>query len=161
MTNDDRLTIRTAAVVLGVHPNTVRNRIRQGVYPSARLEDDGKGGRVWTVDRADLGTADTAVPDTAVAVPDTPPPAPQGAAGLDPGEVVTKALAPLMAELVALTDRLAQAQADRADSEVARRVAEHRAEGLRSEVDRLAAALEEARQPRRWWGGRRRAAGKD
>lgn len=151
----DRLTITEVARVLGVHRNTVRNRIRQGVYPSARQDDDGHGGQVWTVDRADLGTP-LPTPET----PETPPlPRPETPETRDPGEVVTKALAPLMAELVTLTDRLAQAQQDRADAQVQARVAEHRAEGLRADVDRLTAELAEARQVvpkprRRWWGGR-------
>ncbi|MBM3695274.1 MAG: helix-turn-helix domain-containing protein [Actinobacteria bacterium] len=140
---DDRVTITDAARLLGVHHNTVRNRIRAGMYPSARLEDDGHGGQVWTLDRADL----PALPPSETA--ETP--APAGPAP-DAGEVVTRALAPLMVQLVSLTERLAEAQQERADAEVQARVAEHLADGLRSQVAELTRKLAEVQQPRhRWW----------
>jgi hypothetical protein len=152
----DRLTLTEAARLLGVHRNTVRNRIRAGAYPMARLDDDGHGGQVWTLDPADL----PALPRAESA--ETPrPTASQVAPALDAGEVVTRALAPLMAELVTLAERLAQAQQERADAEVKARVAEHLADGLRARVDNLTLQLAEARKPRRRWWEHRTARGPD
>jgi len=135
---DERVTITDAAGLLGVHRNTVRNRIRRGMYPSARLDDDGHGGQVWTVDRADLD-----LPEGLGLPPRETRETPRGPTPETPEtpDTVTRALAPLMAELVTLTDRLAQAQQERADAEVARRVAEHERDRLREERDRLATQL--------------------
>lgn len=133
--SDDRLTITDAARLLGVHRNTVRNRIRAGQYPSARLDTDDQGRQTWTLDPGDL-----ALPEGTTAPPRETRESP---------DVVTRALAPLMAELVALTDRLAQAQQDRADADVARRVAEHERDRLLDERDRLTKELAERSRP--WW----------
>jgi len=143
---DGRLTITDAARLLGVHRNTVRNRIRAGQYPSATLDTDDQGRQVWTLDAQDLDLPEgaTAPPRETRKTPGTPRPgSPETPDGM------TRALAPLMAELVALTDRLAQAQQDRADADVARRVAEHERDRLRAERDRLTKELEDRDRP--WW----------
>jgi hypothetical protein len=49
----DEVTLAEAAELLGVHPNTVRNRIRSGVY-GARKVPSGAGPEIYLLKRAEL-----------------------------------------------------------------------------------------------------------
>lgn len=83
----DRITMREAAEVAGVHRNTVRNWVKSGKFDTARLEADPDGsGEIWRIDRDELedqgllaGEPQT-VPVTAATETETPaaatPPAP-------------------------------------------------------------------------------------
>jgi hypothetical protein len=54
-TNDnlsDRVTIREAATLLGVHPNTVRNRIKDGTYKAEKIITN--SGPTWLIERDSL-----------------------------------------------------------------------------------------------------------
>ena len=53
----DRITMREAAEVAGVHRNTVRNWVKGGKLEKALLEPDPDGrGEIWLIDRAELRT---------------------------------------------------------------------------------------------------------
>ena len=46
---NERLTIAEAAALLGVHPNTVRNRVKAGIYKAEKVVTD--NGQTWMIDR--------------------------------------------------------------------------------------------------------------
>jgi excisionase family DNA binding protein len=48
----DRMTIRQAAALLGVHPNTVRKRVRDGVYEAEKVSTE--QGFTWMIHRNTL-----------------------------------------------------------------------------------------------------------
>jgi hypothetical protein len=50
----ERVTIRDAATLLGVHPNTVRNRIKTGMYRAEKVHTE--RGETWMIDRDSLTT---------------------------------------------------------------------------------------------------------
>jgi predicted transcriptional regulator len=50
----ERVTIREAAALLGVHPNTVRNHIKAGVYAAEKVLTE--RGETWMIDRNSLIT---------------------------------------------------------------------------------------------------------
>jgi predicted transcriptional regulator len=50
----EMVTIREAATLLGVHPNTVRNHIKAGIYPAEKVLTE--RGETWTIDRNSLIT---------------------------------------------------------------------------------------------------------
>ena len=49
---EDTLTIRQAATLLGVHPNTVRNRIKSGVYRAEKIVTE--RGETYVIARSEL-----------------------------------------------------------------------------------------------------------
>src|SRR3712207_1592867 len=51
---DKRVTIAEAATLLGVHPNTVRNRVRAGIYRAEKVLTE--RGPTWMIDRDSLTT---------------------------------------------------------------------------------------------------------
>jgi hypothetical protein len=59
----DEVTLAEAAELLGVHPNTIRNRIRSGVY-EARKVPSAAGPEIYLLKRVELD------------IPTPPPPAP-------------------------------------------------------------------------------------
>jgi hypothetical protein len=48
----DRVTIAQAAALLGVHPNTVRNRVKAGVYDAEKVVTE--NGQTWMITRNSL-----------------------------------------------------------------------------------------------------------
>src|ERR671912_39471 len=46
---NERLTISEAAALLGVHPNTVRNRVKAGIYRAEKVVTE--NGQTWMIDR--------------------------------------------------------------------------------------------------------------
>jgi hypothetical protein len=48
----DRVTIAQAATLLGVHPNTVRNRVKAGVYDAEKVVTE--NGQTWMISRNSL-----------------------------------------------------------------------------------------------------------
>jgi FtsZ-binding cell division protein ZapB len=57
----DRVTISEAATLLNVHPNTVRNRVRAGIYRAEKVLTE--RGPTWMIDRDSL-TTNTPTNDT-------------------------------------------------------------------------------------------------
>jgi DNA-binding transcriptional MerR regulator len=53
----DRVTISEAASLLGVHPNTVRNRVKDGTYQAEKIVTE--RGPTWYIDRNSLVTNTT------------------------------------------------------------------------------------------------------
>src|SRR5918994_996197 len=45
----DRVTIAEAATLLGVHPNTIRNRVKAGIYDAQKVVTE--NGQTWMIDR--------------------------------------------------------------------------------------------------------------
>ncbi len=127
-----------ASEAAGVSVSALRKWYGKGVIKS-RLDKDRRGQRRLVNLLEVLAYAGIGEPDNAAEV----------ATATGPDETLTKALAPLMAELVALTDRLASAQQERADAEVEARVSKHEAEQLREKVAALEDEIAQAR--RRWW----------
>lgn len=52
---EDALTIRQAAALLGCHPNTVRNRIKSGVYQADKVQTE--NGETYLIPRSELSQA--------------------------------------------------------------------------------------------------------
>jgi hypothetical protein len=50
----EMVTIRQAATLLGVHPNTVRKRVKAGIYPAEKVSTE--RGETWMLDRNSLTT---------------------------------------------------------------------------------------------------------
>jgi hypothetical protein len=50
----EKVTIRDAATLLGVHPNTVRNRVKSGMYRAEKVLTE--RGETWMIDRDSLTT---------------------------------------------------------------------------------------------------------
>jgi hypothetical protein len=50
----DRVTISEASTLLGVHPNTVRNRVKDGIYQAEKVVTE--RGPTWYIDRDSLVT---------------------------------------------------------------------------------------------------------
>jgi hypothetical protein len=50
----EKVTIREAATLLGVHPNTVRNRVKAGIYPAEKIHTE--RGETWVLNRDSLTT---------------------------------------------------------------------------------------------------------
>ena len=48
----DRVTIAQAATLLGVHPNTIRNRVKAGVYEAEKVVTE--NGQTWMIERNSL-----------------------------------------------------------------------------------------------------------
>ncbi len=51
-TGGDRVTIAEAATLLGVHPNTIRNRVKAGIYDAQKVVTE--NGPTWMLDRDSL-----------------------------------------------------------------------------------------------------------
>ena len=118
----NRVTIREAATLLNVHPNTVRHRVKVGIYKADKVVTD--KGPTWMLDRDSLIT-------------NTPTRGPQQA-----GEVVgSQNLAVVQELLRPFVEELGRAREDLG----AERVRRERAERERDELAARLAAREEAR----------------
>jgi hypothetical protein len=121
-----RVTITEAATLLGVHPNTVRNRVRGGVYDAEKVSTE--HGFTWMIDRDSL--VNTPLPRDSQ-------PAPSQTVNLEapqPLEVVQELLRPFVEDLGRVREELG-----------AERVRREHAERERDELAARLAALEEAR----------------
>ena len=121
-----RVTITEAAALLGVHPNTVRNRVRGGAYDAEKVSTE--HGFTWMVDRGSLVNAP---------LPRASHPTPSQAVNLEgphPVEVVQELLRPFVEDLGRVREELG-----------AERVRREQAERERDELAEELAALREAR----------------
>ena len=120
----DRLTIAEAATLLGVHKNTVRNRIKDGTYKAEKVITE--RGETYLIDRKSLLTNLTT---------NTLSSASQQLVNPAPMEFVQELLRPFVSELGDVREELG---AER----VRRQVAEERAAALEAELQELKDARE-------------------
>ena len=120
------VTITEAAALLGVHPNTVRNRVRGGVYDAEKVSTE--HGFTWMIDRDSL--VNTALPRASQRAPSQM----VNLEGPQPLEVVQELLRPFVEDLGRVREELG-----------AERVRREQAERERDELAAELAALQEAR----------------
>ena len=120
----DRLTIAEAAALLGVHKNTVRNRVKNGAYRAEMVQTE--RGPTYLIDRESLLTNLSA---------NTLSNASQELVGPQAMEFVQELLRPFVSELGEVREELG---AER----LRRQIAEERTAALEAELD----ALREARE---------------
>jgi excisionase family DNA binding protein len=120
----DRLTIAEAATLLGVHKNTVRNRIKDGTYKAEKVITE--RGQTYMIERNSLLTNLTT---------NTLSSGSQQLVSPAPMEFVQELLRPFVSELGDVREELGAERARR-------RMAEERAAALEAELD----ALKEARE---------------
>src|SRR5829696_1058069 len=119
----DRLTIAEAAALLGVHKNTVRNRIKNGSYRAEMVQTE--RGPTYLIERESLLTNLSA---------NTPSRASQELVGHQAMEFIQELLRPFVSELGEVREELGAERARR-------QMAEQRAAALEAE-------LEASREPR-------------
>jgi predicted ArsR family transcriptional regulator len=123
----ERVTIRQAATLLGVHPNTVRNHVKAGMYQAEKVLTE--RGETWMIDRNSLITS-------------TPASASQQVGNPQAMTFAQELLRPFVTELGEVREQLG---AERARREMAERERDE----LRRELDELRgleAAAEETAQ---------------
>jgi hypothetical protein len=125
----DRVTIAQAAALLGVHPNTVRNRVKDGVYDAEKVVTE--NGQTWMIARNSL--LNNALPKGSQQAPSQRKPNVE----LQATELVQELLRPFVEDLGRVREELG---AER----VRRKQAEREREELRL---RLEAALEARESP--------------
>jgi hypothetical protein len=112
---EDRVTIAQAATLLGVHPNTVRSRVKAKMYRAEKVLTD--RGETWMIDRNSLPA-------------NTPPSASQQIVNPQAMELVQELLRPFVNELGETREQLG---AER----VRRQRADDRVQELEAELDTL------------------------
>jgi hypothetical protein len=123
----NRVTITEAAALLGVHPNTVRNRVRGGVYDAEKVSTE--HGFTWMIDPGSLVNTPlprASQPNSSQAV---------NLEGPHPVEVVQELLRPFVEDLGRVREELG-----------AERVRREQAERERDRLAEELAALREARE---------------
>ena len=115
----DRLTIAEAAALLGVHKNTVRNRIKDGTYEAEKVITE--RGQTYMIERKSLLTNSTTNALSSAS---------QQVVGTAPMEFVQELLRPFVSELGDVREELGAERARR-------RIAEERAASLEAELQEL------------------------
>lgn len=118
---NDKVTINEAATLLGVHPNTVRSRVKAGIYVAERVSTE--HGLTWMIDRGSLSKAPL---PRASQQPSTQLVNPEAAA---PIEVIQELLKPLIEDLGRTredlgAERMRREQAERERDELTVRIRE-------------------------------------
>src|SRR5829696_1939930 len=93
-----KVTITEAATLLGVHPNTVRNRVKAGVYDAEKVSTE--HGFTWMIGRDSL--VNTPLPR----VPQQPPSQAVNLGAAHPVEVVQELLRPFVEDLGRVREEL-------------------------------------------------------
>src|SRR5215217_150714 len=111
-----RVTITEAATLLKVHPNTVRNRVRAGVYDAEKVSTE--QGFTWMIDRDSL--VNTPLPKASHPIPSQT----VNLAGPHPVELVQELLRPFVEDLGRVreelgAERVRREQAERERDELA------------------------------------------
>jgi hypothetical protein len=122
----DRVTIAQAATLLGVHPNTIRNRVKAGVYEAEKVVTE--NGQTWMIERNSL--LNNPLPKGSQQTPLQRQPQ----AEVQTTEIVRELLRPFVEDLGRVREELG---AERVRREQAER-----------ERDELAAKLRELQEPR-------------
>ena len=130
-----RLTITEAATLLGVHPNTVRGRVKAGLYDAEKVFTE--NGFTWMIDRNSLinpplPSASQQDPSQAVN--------PVGGTGTTPIELVQDLLRPFVEDLGRVREELG---AER----VRRELAERERDELRRQLEALTLPRDEPHAP--------------
>ena len=147
---DDRaeyLSIAEAAALLGVHRNTIRNRIKAGRYKAHKVVTP--QGETYAIERASLGPPppNGYTPPLSSPVRDNPAqPSPPGPPALTDQQaqaeaVVQRLLAPFIAELGEVREELGRVKAERDAARAAEAEARRWAEIIGIERDQLRAAM--------------------
>ncbi len=124
---EDALTIRQAAALLNVHPNTVRNRIKAGTYQAEKVVTE--NGETYLIPRSELSqvsTTNSLVTPSPAQLPSQPLP--------DVREAMRAMLEPFVKELGDVREELGRERERREQLQ-------HERDELRRELD----ALKEAR----------------
>ncbi len=124
----EALTIRQAATLLSVHPNTVRNRIKSGAYKADRVQTE--HGETYLIPRSELSRPTT---NNALVEPTQPTPVTNPLP--DVREAMRALLEPFVRELGDVREELGRERERR-----------ERAEEDRDDLRRELAALREARE---------------
>ena len=142
----DRVTISEAATLLGVHPNTVRNRVKAGIYDAQKVVTE--SGPTWMLDRD--STLNNPLPKDSQRVPSQR----QDNVEVQATQLVQDLLRPFVEDLGRVREELGAERVRRelVEQERDRLAAEQAAErSLREEAERerdeLAARLRSASEP--------------
>jgi len=134
----DRLTIADAATLLGVHKNTIRNRIKDGTYKAEKIITE--RGPTYLIERESLLTSLNT---------NTLSSASQQFVSPQAMEFVQELLRPFVNELGDVREELGAERARRAIERARREVAEERVRELEAELEVLREqAVPERREPR-------------
>ena len=123
---NEGITIAEAAALLGVHPNTVRNRVKAGMYEAEKVFTE--NGQTWMIDR------DSILNNPLPKASQQPPSQLQSQSEVQATQLVQDLLRPFVEDLGRVREELG-----------AERVLREQAEGER---DKLAAELEALRETR-------------
>ncbi len=129
MTEREALTIRQAAALLGVHPNTIRNRIKAGTYHADKVQTE--NGETFLIPRSELARDSTT---NSLVGPTQSQPLP------DVREAMRAMLEPFVRELGDVREELGRERERR-------EAAERRAEDLVRELREAKEALEASESP--------------
>jgi regulator of protease activity HflC (stomatin/prohibitin superfamily) len=142
----DRVTIAEAAALLDVHPNTVRNRVKAGIYAAEKVMTE--NGQTWMLERNSI--LDNPLPKGSQQAPSQRKPDVE----LQATELVQQLLRPFVEDLGRVREELGAERVRRVQAEQDRNqlAAEQAAErGLREEAERerdeLAARLKASTEP--------------
>ena len=144
------MTITEAATLLKVHPNTVRNRVRAGVYDAEKVSTE--HGFTWMIDRDSL--VNTPLPKASHPIPSQT----VNLAGPHPVELVQELLRPFVEDLGRVREELGaervrreQAERERDDLLAARLATLEEARESPTENAEEPEGAWEAPERRSWW----------
>ena len=144
---DEGVTISEAAALLGVHPNTVRNRVKAGIYEAEKVFTE--NGQTWMIDR------DSILNNPLPKGSQQPPSQLLSRSEVQPTHLLQDALRPFVEDLGRAREELGaeRVRREQAEQERDRLAAEQAAERtLREEAERerdeLAARLRSSSEPR-------------
>ena len=144
---NEGITIAEAAALLGVHPNTVRNRVKAGMYEAEKVFTE--NGQTWMIDR------DSILNNPLPKASQQPPSQLQPQSDLQAAQLVQDVIRPFVEDLGRAREELGaeRVRREQAEQERDRLAAEQAAERtLREEAERerdeLAARLRSSSEPR-------------
>ena len=132
----DRVTISEATTLLGVHPNTVRSRVKDGTYEAEKILTE--RGTTWMIDRNSLIT--NTLPSGSQAVPSQT----QQQASAQATELVQDLLRPFVEDLGRVREELG---AERVRREQAEHERDELAARLKAIKDERESSIEATEQP--------------